>query len=81
MKIKRTVMWSHFIHSLIITYMRYMKAKQFDRYTVIAALTALAFTVFLANVIKGIAPINLFAIQIGLFLAYSGVRALVVSRR
>ena len=69
------------IYSLIITYVRYLKANQFDRYTVIAAITALAFTIFLANVIKGIAPINLFAIQIGLFLAYSGVRALVVSRR
>ena len=53
------------IYSLIITYVRYMKAKQFDRYTVIAAITALAFTIFLANAIKGIAPINLFAIQIG----------------
>ena len=69
------------IYSLIITYVRYLKANQFDRYTVIAAITALAFTIFLANAIKGIAPINLFAIQIGLFLAYSGVRALVVSRR
>ena len=69
------------IYSLIITYVRYLKANQFDRYTVIAAITALAFTIFLANVIKDIAPINLFAIQIGLFLAYSGVRALVVSRR
>ena len=69
------------IYSLIITYVRYLKANQFDRYTVIAAITALAFTVFLANVIKGIAPINLFAIPIGLFLAYSGIRALVVSRR
>ena len=69
------------IYSIIILYVRYLKANQFDRYTVIAAITALAFTVFLANVIKGIAPINLFAIQIGLFLAYSGVRALVVSRR
>ena len=69
------------IYSLIITYVRYLKANQFDRYTVIAAITVLAFTVFLANVIKGIALINLFAIQIGLFLAYSGVRALVVSRR
>ena len=69
------------IYSVIILYVRYLKANQFDRYTVIAAITALAFTIFLANVIKGIAPINLFAIQIGLFLAYSGVRALVVSRR
>ena len=69
------------IYSVIILYARYLKANQFDRYTVIAAITALAFTIFLANVIKGIAPINLFAIQIGLFLAYSGVRALVVSRR
>ena len=69
------------IYSVIITYVRYLKANQFDRYTVIAAITVLAFTVFLANVIKGIAPINLFAIQIGLFLAYSRVRALVVSRR
>lgn len=69
------------IYSVTILYVRYLKANQFDRYTVIAAITALAFTIFLANVIKGIAPINLFAIQIGLFLAYSGVRALVVSRR
>ena len=69
------------IYSVTILYVRYLKANQFDRYTVIAAITALAFTVFLANVIKAIAPVNLFAIQIGLFLAYSGVRALVVSRR
>ena len=69
------------IYSVIILYVRYLKANQFDRYTVIAAITALAFTIFLANVIKGIAPINLFAIPIGLFLAYSGIRALVVSRR
>lgn len=69
------------IYSLIITYVRYMKAKQCDRYTVIVAITVLAFTIFLANVIKGIAPINLFAIQIGLFLAYSAGRALVASRR
>ena len=41
------------IYSLIITYMRYMKAKQFDRYTVIVAITVLAFTVFLAGAIKG----------------------------
>ena len=69
------------IYSLIITYVKYLKANQFDRYTVIAAITALAFTVFLANVIKGIAPVNLFAIQIGLFLAYSGVRALVARNK
>ena len=69
------------IYSVIITYVRYLQAKQFDRYTVIAAITALAFTIFLANMIKGIAPINLFALQIGLFLAYSGVRAWVVRRK
>ena len=69
------------IYCLIITYVRYMKANQFDRYTVIVAITVLAFTVFLAGVIKDIAPINLFAIQIGLFLACSGVRALVLRRR
>ena len=69
------------IYSLIITYVRYLKANQFDRYTVIAAITALAFTIFLANVIKGIAPINLCAIQIGLFLAYSGVRAWVARNK
>ena len=63
------------IYSVIILYVRYLKANQFDRYTVIAAITTLAFTIFLANVIKGIAPINLFALQIGLFLIYSGVRA------
>ena len=64
------------IYSVIILYVRYMKTNQFDRYTVIFAISILAFTIFLANVIKGIAPINLFVIQIGLFLAYSGVRAL-----
>ena len=69
------------IYSVIILYARYLKANQFDRYTVIAAITALAFTIFLANVIKGVAPINLFAIQIGLFLAYSGIRAWVERRR
>ena len=69
------------IFSLIITYVRYLKANQFDRYTVIAAITVLAFTIFLANVIKGIAPVNLCAIQIGLFLIYSGTRAWVERRR
>ena len=69
------------IYSVIIFYVRYLKTNQFDRYTVIAAITTLAFTIFLANVIKGIAPINLFAIQTGLFLVYSGVRALIVRRR
>lgn len=69
------------IYSLIITYVRYMKAKQFDRYTVIIAITVLAFTVFLAGVIKGIIPINLFALQVGLFLSCSGIRAWVVRRR
>ncbi|MDO4423070.1 MAG: DUF6040 family protein [Eubacteriales bacterium] len=69
------------IYSVIILYVRYLKANQFDRYTVIAAITALAFTVFLANVIKGIAPINLFAIQITLFLIYSGIRAWVARKK
>ncbi len=63
------------ILSVILTYVRYVKAKQFDRYTVIAAITVLAFIIFLAGMIKSIAPINLFALQIGLFLIYSGVRA------
>ena len=69
------------IYSLIITYVRYMKANQFDRYTVIFAITSLAFTVFLAGVIKGITPVNLFALQISLFLICSGIRAWVVKRR
>ena len=69
------------IYSLIITYVRYLKANQFDRYTVIAAITALAFTVFLAGVIKDITPINLFALQIGLFLICSGIRAWALRRR
>ena len=69
------------IYSVIITYLRYLKANQFDRYTVIAAITTLAFTVFLAGVIKGITPISLFSLQITLFLIYSGVRAWVVQRK
>lgn len=69
------------IYCVIITYVRYLKVKQFDRYTVIAVITTLAFTVFLANVIKGIAPINLFTIQIGLFLIYSGTRAWVARKK
>lgn len=69
------------IYSVIITYVRYVKAKQFDRYTVIAAITALAFTIFLAEVVKDIAPINLFALQIGLFLFCSGARAWVARKK
>ena len=69
------------IYSVIITYVRYVKAKQFDRYTVIAAITVLAFTVFLAGVIKGITPINLFALQLTLFMVYSGVRALAARKK
>ena len=68
------------IYSGIILYVRYLKENQFDKYTVIADITALAFTILLANVIKVIAPINLFAFQIGLFLAYSGIRALVARK-
>ena len=69
------------ILSVIIIYVRYLKENQFDRYTVIAAITALAFTVFLSGVIKGIAPVNLFALQIGLFLSYSGVRAWIARKK
>ena len=69
------------ILSVILTYVRYVKEKQFDRYTVIAVITALAFAICLANVIKGITPINLFALQIGLFLIYSGTRAWVARRK
>ena len=69
------------ILSVMLAYVRYVKAKQFDRYTVIATITALAITIFLAGVIKGIAPINLFALQITLFLIYSGARAWVVRRK
>ena len=69
------------IYSLIITYVRYMKAKQCDRFTVIVAITVLAFTVFLAGVIKGITPVNLFALQITLFLSFSGIRAWRMRRR
>ncbi len=69
------------IYSLIITYVRYMKAKQCDRYTVIIAITVLAFTIFLSGVIKGITPINLFALQISLFLIFSGIRAWAMKRR
>ena len=69
------------IYSLIITYVRYMKANQSDRYTVIIAITVLAFTVFLSGVIKGITPINLFALQISLFLICSGIRAWRMRRR
>ena len=69
------------IYSLIITYVRYMKANQSDRYTVIIAIAVLAFTVFLAGMIKGITPINLFALQITLFLTCSGIRAWRMRRR
>ena len=69
------------ILSVILTYVRYVKEKQFDRYTVIAVITALAFAICLANVIKGITPINLFALQIGLFLIYSGLRAWIARKK
>jgi len=62
-------------------FVRYVKANQFDRYTVIAVITALAFTVCLEEVIKGITLINLFALQIIMFLICSGVRAWTVHRR
>ena len=63
------------ILSVILAYVRYVKVKQFDRYTVIVIITTLAFTICLSDVIKGITPINLFALQICLFLIYSGARA------
>ena len=69
------------ILSVILAYVRYVKAKQFDRYTVIAVITALAFSVCLADIFKGITPINLFALQIGLFLIYSGLRAWIARKK
>ena len=69
------------IYSLIITCVRDMRAKQFDRHTVIVAITDLAITVFFAGVIKGITPINLFALQISLFMICSGIRAWRTRRR
>lgn len=69
------------ILSVILTYVRYVKAKQFDRYTVIAIITTLAFIVFLSGVIKGITLVNLFTLQITLFLIYSGVRAWVTRKK
>ena len=57
-------------------YVNYMKEHQWDRHTVIAVVTDLAVTMFLAGEIRSAIPVNLVLVQIAVFLIYSGMRAL-----
>lgn len=56
-------------------YSSYMREHQWDRHTVIAVVADLAVTLFLADEIRNMIPVNLMLIQIAMFLSYSGMRA------
>lgn len=56
-------------------YVSYMREHQWDRHTVIAMTSGLAVTMFLAEEIRSVIPVNLLLMQMLLFLGYSGVRA------
>ena len=60
---------------IAFAYWGYMHEHQWDRHTVLAVVAILAVTLFLAEELPNLIPLNLFLIQMLLLLAYSGVRA------
>ena len=56
-------------------YWDYLQECLWDRHTVIAIVVILAVTLFLPNDLESVLPLNLFLIQILVFLTYSGIRA------
>lgn len=60
---------------VLIRYGRYVRENQWDRHTVIAITADIAVTLFLAEEIRSLIPINLVVIQAGMFLVYSLIRA------
>ena len=60
---------------ITFTYWDYIHEHQWDRHTVIAMVVILAATLFLAENLSLLLPLNLLLIQLLLFLVFSGVRA------
>lgn len=60
---------------LLIRYGRYVRENQWDMYSVIVITVDIAITLFLAEHIRALIPINLVVIQVGMILFYSGIRA------
>ena len=60
---------------VLFHYGRYVRENQWDRHTVTLITVDIAVTIFLAEEIRRLIPINLVVIQAGIFLVYSGVRA------
>jgi len=54
---------------------RYVRENQWDMYTVIMFTVDIVVTLFLVEEIRRLIPVNLIVIQVGLFIAYSGIRA------
>ena len=59
---------------IAFAYWDYMHEHQWDRHTVLAVVVILAVTLFLAEELSHLIPLNLFLIQMLLLLAYSGIR-------
>ncbi len=60
---------------VLIRYGRYVRENQWDRHTVTVITVDIVVTLFLAEEIRRLIPVNLVVIQIFLFLIYSGIRA------
>ncbi len=60
---------------VLICYGRYVRENQWDRHTVTVITVDIAVTLFLAEEIRRLIPVNLVVIQAVIFLLYSGVRA------
>lgn len=60
---------------VLIRYGRYVRENQWDRHTVTVITVDIVVTLFLAEEIRRLIPVNLVVIQMFLFLIYSGIRA------
>lgn len=66
---------------VLFLYGGYVRENQWDRHTVIVITMDIAVTLFLAEEIKSMIPINLCVLQIITYLLYSGIRRLYYSKK
>ena len=66
---------------VLFFYGGYVRENQWDRHTVIVITMDIAVTLFLAEEIKSMIPINLCVLQIIMYLLYSGIRRLYYSKK
>ncbi len=59
---------------VLIRYGRYVRENQWDRHMAIVITVDIAITLFLAEEIRRLIPVNLVVIQTGIFLVYFGIR-------